>query len=306
MSHWSTLNFTLMVISQTVIPFAGCFTLDESNQDQEKLVFVGLSDDQQSSYLQGCAQGPEKIRCAYDGNCYNATTESGVDLTNSVVDLGNWLPQGHWDSTADTYYQKAQLLFESEKIPFFAGGDHAVTIPVAKALDVLQRQIHIVQVDAHPDIYPELCDSAYSHACVASRLLEFDHIASITQIGIRTMNQVQKQMADKFQDRLHLLPARNLTGELPSLPHIAEGALVYLTIDLDGFDPVFAPGVSHPVPGGLSSRQVLNFIQDARWNLVGMDVVELNPAKDINNQTAILAARLMHEGMGYARRLISS
>jgi arginase family enzyme len=76
--------------------------------------------------------------------------------------------------------------------------------------------------------------------------------------------------------------------------------LVYLTIDMDGFDPAFAPGVSHAVPGGLSSRQVLDFIQQGHWGLVGMDVVEVNPTRDVNDQTAILAARLLHEGMGYA------
>ena len=289
-----------MKISQTVIPFGGCFTTDSESQKNSKLVFVGLPDDQQSSYLQGCAQAPDSIRYAYDGNSYNSTTESGVDLAKAVLDLGNWPPQSSWDLTAQSYYEKAQFLFRDGKIPFFAGGDHAVTIPIAKALDVLNQPIHIVQIDAHPDIYPELGGNPYSHACVASRLLEYEHIASITQIGIRTMNKVQKEVANKFRNRVHLLPARELSEQLPSLLHIPTGAPVYLTIDLDGLDPAFAPGVSHPVPGGLSSRQVLNIIQQARWNLVGMDVVELNPNRDVNNQTAILAARLLHEGMGYA------
>ncbi len=77
---------------------------------------------------------------------------------------------------------------------------------------------------------------------------------------------------------------------------------MYLTVDLDGLDPSVAPGVSHPVPGGLTSRQVLSFIASADWRLVGMDVVELNPSVDFNQLTAILAARLLHEGMGYAAR----
>jgi arginase family enzyme len=89
---------------------------------------------------------------------------------------------------------------------------------------------------------------------------------------------------------------------LPPLPHIPPGAPVYLTVDLDGFDPAYAPGVSHPVPGGLTPRQVLNFIQNAPWKLVGMDVVEVNPDWDVNDQTAILAARVLHEGMGIAAR----
>ena len=71
-------------------------------------------------------------------------------------------------------------------------------------------------------------------------------------------------------------------------------------VQLDGLDPAFAPGVSHPVPGGLSSRQVLDLIRNARWNLVGMDVVELNPHRDEGDRTAVLAGRLLHEAMGYA------
>lgn len=288
-----------MQVSKPAIPFGGCFTTVSETQINSQLVFVGLPDDKQSSYRQGCASAPEKIRNAYDGYCYNTTTESGIELTAAVVDLGDWLPQSSWELTAHSYYENAQSLFRAGKIPFFAGGDHAVTIPIGKALDVLGEPIHIVQIDAHPDIYPELDGNPNSHACVAARLLEFKHIASITQIGIRTMNKIQNQQAKRFSDRFHLMSARDLPEQLEALPHLKEGAPVYLTIDLDGFDPAFAPGVSHPVPGGLSSRQVLNLIQRARWRLVGMDVVELNPEQDVNDQTAILAARLLHEGMGY-------
>ncbi len=289
-----------MQISKAVIPFGGCFTNVSENKGESQLVFVGLPDDRQSSYLQGCAAGPERIRNAYDGICYNTTTESGMDLAAAVVDLGDWLPQSSWELTAQSYYENAQSLFREGKIPFFAGGDHAVTIPIGKALDVLGEPIHIVQIDAHPDMYPELDDKPNSHACVAVRLLELEHIASITQIGIRTMTSIQMQQAQRFGERYHLICARDLPQKIETLPHLQQGAPVYLTIDLDGLDPAFAPGVSHPVPGGLSSREVLNMIQAAQWNLVGMDVVELNPHRDINDLTAIVAARLLHEGMGYA------
>ena len=75
---------------------------------------------------------------------------------------------------------------------------------------------------------------------------------------------------------------------------------MYVTLDMDAFDPAFAPGVSHPVPGGLAPRQALDLLQDGAWKLVGMDVVETNPDRDFNNLTAVLAGRLLHEGMGRA------
>jgi len=289
-----------MPIERPVLPFAGCFTNDP--QKQTPLVFAGLSDDSQSSFRRGSARGPQRIRSAYDGNCFNATTESGVDLAGAVADLGDLPSKSSWELTARSYQEFAAWLFQIGKIPFFAGGDHAVTVPIIAALAELGEPVHIIQIDAHPDLYPEFEGSRDSHACTISRALEMSHVASMTQLGIRTLNAAQMPQIERYRDRIHLFHACDLSGELPSLSHIPQSAPVYLTVDLDGFDPAFAPGVSHPVPGGLTPRQVLNFIQNAQWKLVGMDAVEVNPDIDVNDQTAILAARLLHEGMGYAAR----
>ncbi len=278
------------------IPFAGCFADD----DESALVFLGLADDTQSSYLGGCADAPAAIRNAYDGNCFNATTESGVDLEHAVSDLGDRYPGDSWEASARDYKAQAEALFEASRVPFIAGGDHAVTIPVVEALEVLEQPVHVIQIDAHPDLYPDFDGNRFSHACPGARILEMEHIASLTQLGIRAMNAVQSPFLERYPDRLIIHEARELPAELPELTHIPENALVYITIDMDGFDPAFAPGVSHAVPGGLSSRQVLDFLQRGHWALVGMDVVEVNPSRDVNGQTAILAARLLHEGMGYA------
>ncbi len=291
-----------MTTNRFVTPFAGCFATDPEKQNSAKLVFVGLPDDSQSSFRRGSAAGPQRIRLAYDGNCYNAAAESGVDLTNMVADLGDLPSKNPWEMTARSYQEFAARLFQIGKIPFFAGGDHAVTVPIIAALNEIGEPVHLVQIDAHPDLYPEFEGSRDSHACTISRALEMRHVASVTQLGIRTLNAVQLPQLERYRDRLHIFFARDLPGELPSLSHIPQGAPVYLTVDLDGFDPAFAPGVSHPVPGGLTPRQVLNFIQNASWKLVGMDVVEVNPDADINDLTTILAARLLHEGMGYAAR----
>jgi len=291
-----------MAINRTVIPFAGCFTAGAQNN--ARLVFVGLPDDSQSSFRRGAARGPQRIRQAYDGNCYNATTESGVDLTDAVADLGDLPSKSSWELTARSYQEFAARLFQIGKIPFFAGGDHAVTVPVIAALAELHTPVHIIQIDAHPDLYAEFEGSRDSHACTMARALEMSHVASVTQLGIRTLNAAQMPLLERYRERIHLFCARDLTGELPALSHIPHGAPVYLTIDLDGFDPAFAPGVSHSVPGGLAPRQMLNFIQRADWQLVGMDAVEANPEFDVNDQTAILAARILHEAMGGAARHI--
>ena len=286
--------------SKEPIPFAGCFRNESS--PESSLVFVGIPDDSQSSYRLGCANGPKNIRSAYDGRSFNSTTESGVDLGAAITDLGD-LPSGNtWETSAASYSRRIQDLLRKNQTPFVAGGDHAITVPVVEAFATMGARvhpIHVVQIDAHPDVYEDFEGSRSSHACVAARLLEMEHVASVTQLGIRTLNADQASQLERYSDRLRIFYAKELNGELPKPPHIEAGAPVYLTVDLDGFDPSVAPGVSHPVPGGLTSRQVLSFIADADWRLVGMDVVELNPSADINQLTAILAARLLHEGMGY-------
>ena len=286
------------------VPFAGCFTTDPA----AKLVFAGLADDSQSSFRRGAARGPQAIRLAYDGDCYNSTSESGVDLAGKILDVGDLPSLSDWPATSRSFREFAAAQWRAGKIPFFAGGDHAVTVPVAEALAALGRPIHIIQLDAHPDLYPSYEGSLTSHACVAARLLEMPHVASVTQYGIRTENAVQADCARSHSacpepgrgSRLRQFHARAIGAALDYPPHIPHGAPVYITLDLDAFDPAFAPGVAHPVPGGLTPRQVLNFLEFAPWSLVGMDVVELNPAADIANLTALLAARCLHESMAFA------
>jgi agmatinase len=225
-----------------------------------------------------------------------------VDLTGSVRDLGDLNPRATWEASAPEYRARVETILREGLTPFVAGGDHAVTVPVVEASSVLRRPIHVIQIDAHPDLYPEFEGNPDSHACTAARILDMDHVASVTQIGIRTMNEEQRPQIERFAGRLRIVEARTLGSALPDLTHLPADAAVYLTVDMDGIDPAFAPGVSHPVPGGLSSRQVLDIIQQGHWTLVGMDAVEVNPSRDVQNMTAILAARLLHEGMGYAAR----
>jgi len=290
-------------------PFAGCFATDDAARESARIVFAGLPDDSQSSYRRGTARAPERIRTAYNGECYNSTTELGVELAGRVADVGDVAPGATWEETSRRLREFAEEIFRSGKVPFFAGGDHAVTVPVVAALAALGERVHVVQFDAHPDLYPEYEGSRTSHACVAARVLEMPHVASVTQYGIRASTAVQEQTAAQHRGRIFQFPARDLTGELPLPAHIARGDAVYITLDLDGFDPAFAPGVSHPVSGGLTARQVINLLHRAvapaasrpepvGWRLVGMDAVEVNPELDVRDLTAILAGRILHEAMG--------
>jgi agmatinase len=290
---------------RTIVPFAGCFTADPERKRLARVVFVGLPDDSQSSYRRGAAGGPARMRTAYDGRCYNSATESGVDLAGTVADLGDWPPLDTWEATAASYRDQAAAIFRAGRIPFFAGGDHAVTVPIAAALDTLGEPVHLIQLDAHPDLYLEFGGSRTSHACAAARMLEMDHVAGVTQLGVRTMNPEQAKVVERYRGRLRIVPPIELAGPWRDRSPVPAGAPVYVSVDLDGLDPSCAPGVSHPVPGGLTTRQVLDIVASLRGRLVGMDVVELNPHLDVRDLAALAGARILHEGMGVAVRQLT-
>ncbi|NIV94524.1 agmatinase [candidate division KSB1 bacterium] len=275
------------------LPLAGCL----SSHAESSLVFAGLPDDSQSSYRYGCAKAPQRIRSAYNGHCYNATAELGISVEGRVADLGDLAPKPDWTQTRQTYREFAETLFRDGKIPFFAGGDHAVTVPILEALAVLKHPIHVVQLDAHPDLYPEFEGNRYSHACTAARILEMDHVHKLVQLGLRTLNKPQLSLAQKERERLKMARSKDFSDFREYYRYTEAKAPVYITLDMDVFDPAYTPGVSHPVPGGLSSRDILNFIHNLPWRIVGMDVVEVNPDLDVNDQTSILAGRILHEAM---------
>ena len=121
--------------------------------------------------------------------------------------------------------------------------------------------------DAHSDLYDEFEGDKFSHACPFARIMESGLAARLVQVGIRTMNPHQAAQAKRFEVEVHEM--RNL--DLGNMPRFENP--LYLTLDLDGIDPAFAPGVSHHEPGGLSSREVISLIQNLDANIVGADIV---------------------------------
>jgi arginase len=176
--------------------------------------------------------------------------------------------------------------------PIALGGDHSVTYPVFRAVARVRRDLTILHVDAHPDLYDEFEGDRYSHACPFARVMEEGLDRRLVQVGIRTMNGHQRRQADRFGVEVIDMRAWQ-TGERPG----TDGPM-YLSIDLDGLDSAYAPGVSHRDPGGLSVREVIDLVQRAGGVLVGADIVEYNPRQDIGGVTAVVAAKLVKEVAG--------
>jgi arginase len=169
------------------------------------------------------------------------------------------------------------------------GGDHSVTWPLIRAHAKKHPKLTILQIDAHPDLYDELDGNRHAHACPFARIMEEGLVDRLVQIGIRTLNKHQREQAARFG--VEIIEMKDWSPE--KLP-VFDSPL-YLTLDLDGLDPAYAPGVSHHEPGGFSTREVIRIIQNLPPVLVGADIVELNPVRDPIGITAMLGSKLLRE-----------
>ncbi|MEM7050964.1 MAG: agmatinase [Acidobacteriota bacterium] len=256
------------------------------------IAVVGLPFDGNSSFLRGPAAGPASLRRVLHAGSSNLTTEEGTDLGTSEA----WGHIGDLEldeDGADQAIEQGIASLLDRGLRFVAlGGDHSVTFPILRALGPRHRDLTIVHLDAHPDLYDELDGNRLSHACPFARILEAGLAQRLIQIGIRTLNEPQRRQAERFG--VEILPAKEWTCD--RLPEVSGD--VYLSLDLDVLDPAYAPGVSHHEPGGLSSRQVLTILQNLGGNLVGADIVELNPHRDPLDMTAMVAAKCLKEVLG--------
>jgi len=270
--------------------------LDEPENLQRVVAVVGVPWDEHSSFLQGAAEGPGAVRGALLSPSTNLSTEGGIELGAEP----RFADAGDLDVPRDCPGLEAVRAIEQGAASLLArgaslvalGGDHAVTYPLVRAHAAAHGPLSIVHLDAHPDLYDEFEGDRYSHACPFARILEDGLARHLVQVGIRTMNPVQRAQADRFG--VEVIPMGQWS---PDLVLSFEGP-VYVSVDLDVLDPAFAPGVSHHEPAGCSTRDALRLIQSLRGRLVGADVVELNPSRDLQDVTARAAAKIVKELVG--------
>ena len=255
---------------------------------------VGLPYDASSSFLQGAAEAPPFIRQALHSGAGNLWTETMVDLAGpgALRDAGDIALPADARRAMSLIEQAITGILASNRRPIVLGGDHSVTYPVLRAIAAAQGPVTILHVDAHPDLYDDYDGNRLSHACPFARIMEEKLATRLVQVGIRAMNGHQRAQADRYGVEVIDMRAWH-AGARPAV----SGA-VYLSIDLDGIDPAYAPGVSHREPGGLTVRDVLELVQQSNGSLAGADVVELNPRRDPEGITAAVAAKLVKELAG--------
>lgn len=262
------------------------------------VAMLGVPYDEQSSFMVGPALAPARIRQVLASGETNLSAEKGLDLGADarLVDVGDVDP-GTGLAALDAIEATVGTLLDRGARVLVLGGDHAITLPIVRAYSRRYPGLSILHLDAHPDLYDEFDGNRYSHACPFARIMEEGLVSRLVQAGIRTANPHQRAQAQRFGVETVEMKCWQ-PGEVPTF----QGP-VYLSLDLDVLDPAFVPGVSHHEPGGMSTRQLLALIQGLDAPIMGADLVELNPERDVAGITAMVAVKLLKE---IAARMLDS
>jgi arginase len=255
-----------------------------------RVSLLGIPHDENSSFMRGPAEAPPLVRRELHSDAYSMWSETGVDfgVPGRLVDHGDI----QFDSGRDPWdliEENVGRALESGDPLICLGGDHAITHPIMRAVRRRHAKLTILHIDAHCDIYDAYQGNRRSHASPFARIMEERLADRLIQVGIRTLNDHHSDQIRRFG--VEVIDAVRWRENL----RLDITTPVYISMDIDGLDPAYAPGVSHREPGGLSTRQVIDLIQTLDQPIVAADVVEYNPRCDISNLTALVAAKLLKE-----------
>ena len=277
-----------------------------SAYDSARFVVLPIPYDLATTYMPGARKGPAAIISAshhlewfdeeLEAECYKCGIAT-LDALEPNVD-------GPAAMERDIF-RMARRVVRDGKFPLALGGDHSITLGLVRATMTKHKKLSVLQIDAHLDLRNEYLGSPRCHACVMRRV--FEHGAKIVPVGIRAVSPEEHRFLKK--NPIEPITARDCYME--AVTDCAEddwidralnalGETVYVTIDIDAFDPACAPGTGTPEPGGLDWFQVTALLRlvAAEKNVVGADIVEVMPVPG-QVVTEFLAARLAYKLMGY-------
>jgi guanidinobutyrase len=269
------------------------------------VAFVGVPFDIGTSNRPGARFGPRQIRTE---SClirpYNMATRAAPFDSLQVADVG--------DVAINTFnLQKSVAIIEAayDEIlaagckPLTLGGDHTITLPILRALNKQHGPLGVVHVDAHADVNDHMFGEAVAHGTPFRRAIEEGLIDGrrMAQIGLRASGYAADDFDWPREQGVRVVQAEECWYKslAPLMAEVREqlgDGPVYLTFDIDGLDPAYAPGTGTPEIGGLSVQQGLEIVRGCRGlDLVGGDLVEVAPAYDVSGNTALVAANLLFE-----------
>ncbi|MDO4799278.1 MAG: agmatinase, partial [Bacillota bacterium] len=268
--------------------FIGC----ESSLEDSRIVIFGAPFDSTTSYRPGARFAPSAIRSESFGiETYSPYLDA--DLADyDLFDSGDLeLPFGAPEPALVLIREHAATIAAKGKIPFMIGGDHLVTLGAVEAL-AAQGELYILHFDAHTDLREQYLGAPLSHATVLRRCWDLVGDGKIHQFCIRSGERAEFEWA-KQHTHLEKFSYSSLTQAVAAIP---KGARVYLTIDLDVFDPCHFPGTGTPEAGGIGFPDFCCILHTLRGlNIVGADIVELSPHYDHTGISTALACKVTRE-----------
>ncbi|WP_433989249.1 Guanidinobutyrase (plasmid) [Pseudoseohaeicola sp. NH-UV-7] len=298
------------------LPFVGISTFGKYpyHPDWETIdadvAIVGAPYDFGTQWRAGARFGPRGIREAstlfafgHAGAYDHEDDKTYLGEGTRIVDIGD-ADIVHTDTEqSHANIEKAvRAILRAKALPVVLGGDHSINIPCVRAFSDA-GPIHILQIDAHLDFVDERHGVRHGHGNPMRRAAEQNHVTGLTQLGIRNVSSTAKEGYEAARamgsDILSVRQVRAL-GADAVIARIPEQANIYLTVDIDGFDPSIAPGTGTPSHGGFLYYEVLELIAGvaARQNIVGIDLVEVAPDYDHSGTTSILAAQILLNTIG--------
>ena len=278
--------------------------------DAARAVLLGAPYDGGATYRPGSRFAPYEVRrvsALVQG--YHPVHSVSVFDKLGVVDGGNVVfPPFDAARVRSRIESAVDTVLAANAVPFVVGGDHSIALPILRALAKRHGPLAVVHLDAHLDMSgPEMWSEDFHHGTSFRHALEEGLIArgQLHQVGVRGPARSARDRDLAAEHGAHLISsnqvaecgAASVAGEI--CKRVADRP-VYLSFDVDVVDPAYAPGTGTPVPGGLSSREALQFLQGLAVKLVGMDLVEVCPALDHADMTSCLAAHILFEGLSLA------
>ena len=259
------------------------------------IIIVPVPYDETSTWMKGAYKGPDAILDAsVNLEFYDVETSSEAHL-KGINTIAPILEKETPEKLVKDVYDRILSLLSDKKFPVIIGGNHTVSIGAIKAFSEYFENLTILQLDAHADLRQVYEGSVFNHACAMARAREF---APVIQVGIRSMSAEELP----FVERDRIFFSHELYYD-KSLYHRALDKLtgnVYITIDLDVFDPSIMPSTGTPEPGGPPYFELLHFMRDVikSRNVVGFDVVELCPS-ETNKSPDFIAAKIIYQLLSY-------
>ena len=265
---------------------------DRDQKEEHEIRIIGAPFDGTASFRPGSRFGPSAIRDASDGiETWSPDLDSDLESVH-YADAGDLeLPMGNTEGVLAIIREAVDECLTDDVIPFLLGGEHLITLPAVESVFEKYPDLVVVQLDAHADQRDDYLGVELSHACVMRRISELVGDENVRQLGIRSGTQREYELMKSFgtlttfreDDLIELV---DWIGDRP----------VYLTVDLDVFDPACFPGTGTPEPGGIEWWTFQRFIKATLGcDIVGLDVVELAPQLDASGCSSVLAAKCVRE-----------